>query len=51
MPHQYRANVEFLAGDRRGAIRHLERAVELEPLNLAVRASLKALRRQTGGAG
>jgi tetratricopeptide (TPR) repeat protein len=51
VPHQYWANVEFLAGDRRGAIRHLERAVELEPLNLAVRTSLKALRRQTGGAG
>jgi tetratricopeptide (TPR) repeat protein len=50
VPHQYLANVEFLAGDRRAAIRHLERAVELDPLNLALRANLKALRRRSGGA-
>jgi tetratricopeptide (TPR) repeat protein len=49
VPHQYLANVEFLAGDRRAALRHLERAVELDPLNLALRANLKALRRQRGG--
>jgi tetratricopeptide (TPR) repeat protein len=49
LPHQYLANVDFLAGDRQGALRHLERAVELEPLNLALRTNLKALRRQGAG--
>jgi 4-amino-4-deoxy-L-arabinose transferase-like glycosyltransferase len=49
LPHQYLANIDFLAGQRRGAIRHLEQAVELEPLNLALRTNLKALRRQVGG--
>jgi 4-amino-4-deoxy-L-arabinose transferase-like glycosyltransferase len=49
LPHQYRANIDFLAGDRRGAVRHLERAVERQPLDLALRANLKALRRQPAG--
>lgn len=49
LPHQYRANVDFLAENRRAAVRHLERAVELQPLDLALRANLKALRRQAAG--
>jgi 4-amino-4-deoxy-L-arabinose transferase-like glycosyltransferase len=45
LPHQYLANVAFLEGDRRRALRHLERAVELAPLDAAMRANLKSLRR------
>ena len=45
MPEQYLANVDFLAGDLGPALLHLERAVELAPLEGALRANLKALRR------
>jgi 4-amino-4-deoxy-L-arabinose transferase-like glycosyltransferase len=49
VPYQYLANVDFLAGERRAALRHLERAVEMDPLNLALRTNLKALQRQVRG--
>jgi 4-amino-4-deoxy-L-arabinose transferase-like glycosyltransferase len=45
VPEQYLANVAFLDGDRREALRHLERAVALAPLDGALRANLKKLRR------
>jgi 4-amino-4-deoxy-L-arabinose transferase-like glycosyltransferase len=44
LPHRYLANVAFLQGDRRQALAHLERAVEKEPLDPALRAGLKQLR-------
>jgi 4-amino-4-deoxy-L-arabinose transferase-like glycosyltransferase len=44
LPQQYLANVDFLSGHRRGAILHLERAVERAPLDAALRANLRALR-------
>jgi tetratricopeptide (TPR) repeat protein len=44
LPHQFLANVAFLEGDRREALQHLERAVELSPLDPAMRANLKNLR-------
>jgi 4-amino-4-deoxy-L-arabinose transferase-like glycosyltransferase len=44
LPHQYLANVAFLEGDRREAVRHLEKAVQLQPLDAAMRANLKNLR-------
>jgi tetratricopeptide (TPR) repeat protein len=49
LPHQYLANVAFLEGDRREAVRHLERAVQLQPLDAAMRANLKKLRRDAAG--
>ena len=44
LPHQFLANVAFLEGNRREAVEHLERAVELAPLDPAMRANLKNLR-------
>jgi tetratricopeptide (TPR) repeat protein len=41
---QYRANVDYLKGDRTGAIRALEKALELEPGNALFRANLDRLR-------
>jgi 4-amino-4-deoxy-L-arabinose transferase-like glycosyltransferase len=49
LPHQYLANVAFLEGDRGQALRHLERAVQLQPLDAAMRANLKKLRRDAAG--
>jgi 4-amino-4-deoxy-L-arabinose transferase-like glycosyltransferase len=49
VPHQYLANVAFLEGDRPEALRHLERAVQLWPLDAAMRANLKNLRREAAG--
>ena len=48
VPEQYLANVAVLAGDRPRALLHQERAVELAPLDVALRANLKALRRPGG---
>jgi Flp pilus assembly protein TadD len=42
--HQYRSNVAYLAGDREGAIRALERALALEPDNALFRSNLARLR-------
>jgi Flp pilus assembly protein TadD len=42
--HQYRSNVAYLAGDRAGAIRALEKALALEPDNALFRANLARLR-------
>lgn len=42
--HQYRANVAYLSGDRRGAIRALERALAIEPGNALYRANLARLK-------
>ena len=44
--YQYRANVCYLMGDPKGALAALERAAELEPDNMAVRANLERLRRK-----
>lgn len=44
--HQYRSNVAYLMGDTAGAIRALERALELEPDNALFRANLERLREQ-----
>jgi len=41
---QYRANVDYLKGDRAGAIRALEKALALEPDNALFRANLERLR-------
>ncbi|HZF10306.1 MAG TPA: alkaline phosphatase family protein [Thermoanaerobaculia bacterium] len=41
---QYRANVHYLKGDRAGAIRALEKALELEPDNALFRTNLERLR-------
>ncbi len=46
--HQYRANVAYLSGDRRGAIRALERALALEPNNALYRANLARLKEAPG---
>jgi len=43
--HQYRANVAFLAGDRKAAIAALQRALELEPDNALYRQNLRYLER------
>jgi tetratricopeptide (TPR) repeat protein len=45
--HQYRANVAYLSGDKRGAIRALERALELDPGNALYRSNLARLRETT----
>jgi len=42
--HQYRANVAYLSGDKRSAIRALERALELDPGNQLYRTNLARLR-------
>jgi Flp pilus assembly protein TadD len=42
--YQYRANVAYLSGDRHGAIRALERALELDPGNALFRTNLARLR-------
>jgi Tfp pilus assembly protein PilF len=42
--HQYRANVAYLSGDRAGAIRALERALQLEPGNALFQTNLARLR-------
>jgi predicted AlkP superfamily phosphohydrolase/phosphomutase/Flp pilus assembly protein TadD len=46
--HQYRANVAYLSGDKRGAIRALERALQLDPGNELYRANLARLRDASG---
>lgn len=43
--HQYRANVAFLAGDRKTAIAALQKALELEPDNALYRQNLRYLER------
>jgi len=43
--HQYRANVAFLAGDRKAAIAALQTALELEPGNALYRQNLRYLER------
>jgi tetratricopeptide (TPR) repeat protein len=48
--HQYRANVAYLSGDRRGAIRALERALAIEPGNALYRANLARLKEAPGKA-
>ncbi len=45
LPYRFLANVEFLAGDPQRAARHLETAVELDPLSELYRRDLKRLRR------
>jgi Tfp pilus assembly protein PilF len=42
--HQYRANVAYLSGDTRAAIRALERALQIEPDNQLYRANLARLK-------
>ena len=42
--HQYRSNVAYLAGDRAGAVRALEKALALEPDNALFRSNLARLR-------
>jgi predicted AlkP superfamily phosphohydrolase/phosphomutase/tetratricopeptide (TPR) repeat protein len=42
---QYRSNVAYLKGDRAGAIRALEKALELEPDNALFRSNLERLRK------
>jgi predicted AlkP superfamily phosphohydrolase/phosphomutase/Flp pilus assembly protein TadD len=42
--HQYRANVAYLSGDRNGAIRALERALQLDPGNALFETNLARLR-------
>jgi Tfp pilus assembly protein PilF len=49
--HQYRANVAYLSGDRRGAIRALERAIELDPTNMLYRTNLARLREAVAAGG
>ena len=49
--HQYRANVAYLSGDTRGAIRALERALQLEPGNALFRANLARLQEAPAGKG
>jgi Flp pilus assembly protein TadD len=41
--HQYRANVAYLKGDRRGARAALQRVLELEPGNVVARENLSRL--------
>ena len=41
---QYRANVAYLMGDKKGAIAALEKAIQLEPDNILYRENLKRLR-------
>jgi predicted AlkP superfamily phosphohydrolase/phosphomutase/Flp pilus assembly protein TadD len=48
--HQYRSNVAYLAGDIDGAIRALERGLELEPDNVLFRENLKTLRARKAAA-
>jgi tetratricopeptide (TPR) repeat protein len=42
--YQYQSNVAYLMGDRKAAIRALERALEIEPENALFRANLERLR-------
>lgn len=49
--HQYRANVAYLSGDHRGAIKALERALQIEPGNALYRSNLARLREGTAGKG
>jgi tetratricopeptide (TPR) repeat protein len=44
--YQYRSNVAFLMGDRKGAIAALRRAIELEPDNALFRTNLERLEQQ-----
>jgi predicted AlkP superfamily phosphohydrolase/phosphomutase/Flp pilus assembly protein TadD len=46
--HQYRANVAYLSGDKRAAIRALERALQLDPGNELYRANLARLKEAAG---
>ncbi len=46
LPHRYLSNVHYLAGEPRRAMRALEAAVELEPLQDLDRANLKRLRQE-----
>ncbi len=49
--HQYRANVAYLSGDKRAAIRALERALELDPGNQLYRTNLARLKEAPAAAG
>jgi predicted AlkP superfamily phosphohydrolase/phosphomutase/Flp pilus assembly protein TadD len=49
--HQYRANVAYLSGDTRGAIRALERALQLDPGNALFRSNLARLKEGPAGKG
>jgi predicted AlkP superfamily phosphohydrolase/phosphomutase/Flp pilus assembly protein TadD len=49
--HQYRANVSYLSGDTRGAIRALERALQLDPGNALYRSNLARLKEGSAGKG
>ena len=44
--HQYKSNVAYLKGDRAGAIRALERALELEPGNALFKRNLESLKKE-----
>jgi len=46
MVYQYRSNVAYLAGDPRGAIAALEKALALEPDNALFKANLERLKRR-----
>jgi tetratricopeptide (TPR) repeat protein len=46
--HQYRANVAYLSGDKRAAIRALERALQLDPGNELYRTNLARLKEAAG---
>jgi Tfp pilus assembly protein PilF len=46
MVHQYRSNVAYLAGDARGAIAALEKALAIEPDNALFKANLERLKRR-----
>ena len=41
--YQYRANVDYLRGDREGALRALRRGMELDPENALFRENLRRL--------
>jgi predicted AlkP superfamily phosphohydrolase/phosphomutase/Flp pilus assembly protein TadD len=49
--YQYRANVAFLAGDRAGAKKALERALALEPDNALYKQNLRELEKPSAKAG
>jgi hypothetical protein len=44
--HQYRSNVAYLMSDLPGAIKALQRGLEIEPDNALFRANLKWLQEQ-----
>ncbi len=51
LPHQFLANVHFLAGDARRAMRAMETAVELAPESELYRHSLTQLRQEVAAKG